>query len=254
MRSPARPRGTRGDDLNPISETSEAIDDYGPFATGEEDLLDELGRRARQVRDLVPQCIGLTVASHEHGVSFTLVATDESIAALDAIQYLASGPCVEGAKAERVLEYTHDELLDEGDWRLFAQATGAASVASTLTLPILAEGRVAGTVNLYATSPDAFTGQHQQIAAIFDAWAPGAVANADLDFSTRNVAEQAPHILHEDLRLHAALGILMTDQHVDLETAKRRLHDAAQRAGASVSIVAEKLIAGISQDADETEE
>lgn len=228
--------------MEPIAESSQAVEDYGPFATHEGDLLDELRERAARVRELVPECIGLSLALEDDGVSFTLVATDDEMAALDAIQYAVGGPCVEAVKAERVLAYTHEQLLEEDGWQLFAQATAAASIASTLTLPILVAGRVAGSINLYATTGDAFNGSHEQIAEIFDAWAPGAVANADLDFSTRSVAEQTPHVLRDQIRIQMALGILMQDQDIDVEVATARLYDSAQRAGATARVVADQLI------------
>jgi GAF domain-containing protein len=230
--------------MEPIKETVHAVEEYGPFATDEGDLLDELRDSAERVRELVPECVGLTLSSTRDGVSFTLVASDEEMAVLDAIQYAVGGPCVESVRAERVLSYTQDDFLAEEDWQLFARATAAASIASTLTLPILVEERVAGSINLYAATPGAFTGRHEQIAEIFDAWAPGAVANADLDFSTRAVAEQAPRVLRDQLRIQVALGILMRNQDIDIETARTRLVDAAQRAGATVVMVAETLVSG----------
>jgi GAF domain-containing protein len=239
---PTDSHGRSGAGMEPIPETSEAVDEYGPFATDEGDLLDELRAKAERVRDLVPECIGISLASREHGVTFTLVASSEEIATLDALQYLAGGPCVEGAETERVLEYSQEELFAEASWQLFAQATAATSVASTLTLPIVVEGLAVGSVNLYAATPDAFTGQHEPLALIFDAWAPGAVVNADLGFSTREVAEQAPGILHEGVRINAALGVIMAFHEVDLETARKRLHAAARQAGTTAALVAEKLL------------
>ena len=228
--------------MEPIAESSRAVEDYGPFATHEGDVLDELRERADLVRGLVPACIGLSLALVDDGVSFTLVATDEEMAVLDALQYAVGGPCVEAVEAERVLAYTDEQLLEEEGWHLFARATAAASIASTLTLPIVVAGRVAGSINLYATTRDAFTGRYEQIADIFEAWAPGAVANADLDFSTRSVAEHTPQVLHEQIRIQMALSILMQDQDIDVDAARVRLYDAARRAGASVVRLAEQLI------------
>ena len=239
--------------MEPIQETVQAVEEYGPFATDEGDLLDQLRDSAERVRQLVPECVGMTLSSTQHGVSFTLVASDEEVAALDAIQYAVGGPCVEAVKAERVLSYTQDDFLAEDNWQLFARATAAAGIGSTLTLPIVVEGRVAGSINLYAASADAMAGSHEQIAEIFDAWAPGAVANADLDFSTRAVAEQAPRVLRDQLRIQVALGILMSNQDIDIETARTRLVDAAKRAGATVVTVAQKLVSDATNDRDRDE-
>jgi GAF domain-containing protein len=230
--------------VEPIPETSEAVSEFGPF--DEVDLIQHLKDMAAQVREIIPDCVGVSLASREHGVSFTLVATDEEIAALDGVQYLDGGPCVEAVKAEQVLEYTDEELLGEAGWQLFAQSTAAAAVASTLTLPILNEAQIVGSVNLYAATPDAFTGHHEEVARIFSAWAPGAVANADLGFSTRRTAEQAPRLLFEEMRVQIALGILMSSRNIGLETAREQLSNAASRAGISQVALAEQLISGVS--------
>jgi len=234
--------------MEPIPETYEAAEEYGPFGTDELGLIDQLTESSARVREVVPECIGITLTSTEDGVSFTLVSSDEEVAVLDAIQYTVGGPCVESVKAEQVLSYTQDDFLGEAGWQLFAQATAAASIASTLTLPILVGGVVAGSINLYATTRDAFTARHEQIAEIFGAWAPGAVTNADLAFSTRTVAEQAPLVLREQVRIQVALGVLMNDQGIDVETARTRLFDAAHRAGVTVAMLAEELASDARDD------
>jgi transcriptional regulator with GAF, ATPase, and Fis domain len=144
--------------VEPIPETARAIADFGPFIIENEDLLRELLAKAHRVRALVPQCLGISVASTVDQVTFTLVATAKEVALLDAVQYISGGPCVDAVEAERVLAYEQSELFDEEEWQLVAHATAAASVASTLTLPILVSGQVGGSVNLYATTPDAFDG------------------------------------------------------------------------------------------------
>ena len=109
---------------------------------------------AAGVREIVPDCVGLSLAYREHDVTFTLVATDEITAALDALQYLDDGPCVTAVDEAHTVEFSEDDVLDEARWHLFAGGTAAAAVASTLTLPIVVEANVVGSVNLYASSPD----------------------------------------------------------------------------------------------------
>jgi GAF domain-containing protein len=218
------------------------IADFGPFVIEDDDLLAELREKAQQVQALVPQCLGLSLASSQDGLTFTLVATANEIAVLDAIQYVSGGPCVGAVKAERVVAYDQAELFDEQEWQLFAHATAAAAVASTLTLPILSGGRVVGSVNLYAATPTAFDGHHEAIARVFDAWAPGAVTNADLSFTTRSVAEAAPDLLRTDVDLAVASAMIAQQDHVSLEDGRRRLLQAARRAGVSEVQLAQTII------------
>lgn len=227
--------------MKPIPETVEAVEEYGPFAH-DGTLLEQLDAKAQQVLALVPDCIGLSIASTTEGVTFTLVASDEQIGLLDALQYLLGGPCVAGVEGEQVLAYTQAELFDETDWQVFAQGTAAFGVASTLSLPILADGEVVGSVNLYAGSDQAFTGHHEAVARIFDAWAPGAVTNADLSFSTRLTAEHAPEHLRGMLRVEVAAGILAGRESMNQAAARTHLQESARRAGVTTTQLVETYI------------
>jgi GAF domain-containing protein len=227
--------------MEPIPETFEALEEFGAFLY-DDDLLTELGRMGHRVQEIVPDCVGLSLAYREHGVTFTLVATDEVTAALDALQYVDDGPCIAAVDEGRVLEFTEGDVLDEARWQLFARATDAAAVASTLTLPIVVGEKVAGSVNLYASTPNAFDGKHQQLARTLGAWAEGAIANADLDFSTRRAAEDAPRKLFEETRIQVAVGILAASQDISPPVARERLREAARRAGVKEAAIARLVI------------
>jgi GAF domain-containing protein len=233
--------------MEPIPETNEAVNELEPSGDDEDDLLEELLEKGHRVRELVPDCVGLSLASMSHRVTFTLVASDAEIAVLDAVQYLAGGPCVEAAGRPRVLEFDHEDDVrgrfpSESRWQTFAEATAAHGVQSTLTLPIMNGEAVVGTVNLYARSRRAFSGLHEEIAEIFGAWAPGAVTNADLGFTTRQRAEEAPAQLRSAARISTAAGILSATRDVDEDAARAMLRDAARRAGVDEEQLAEVII------------
>jgi GAF domain-containing protein len=228
--------------MEPLPETVEALNELEPL-TDERELLADLVRLARRAQAIVPDLVGVSIATLDEGITFTLVATAEEIAVLDAVQYAAGGPCVEGAHAADPLELSADELLDEERWRLFAEATAAHTVRSTLTLPVLgAAGRVVGTVNLYGASRRAFGGHQQQLAEVFGAWAPGAVANADLSFTTRREARAAPERIRENTVIEVATGILAVELGLDVRAAGARLRDAAARAGVEAVRLAHEIV------------
>jgi GAF domain-containing protein len=157
--------------MEPIPETVEAVNELDP-TYDEGDLLDYFTSLASDAREIVPDLVGVSIAGFDHGLTFTLVATGEDVAVLDAVQYAAGGPCVEAAHTEQLMELEPD-VLGEERWRLFAEATAARAVRSTLTLPVLSEGRVAGTVNLYAASRRAFVEHHEQLAEFSEPGPPG---------------------------------------------------------------------------------
>lgn len=228
--------------MEPIPETIEALAEL--IAVDDADLLADLKKRADLVRALVPDCVGLSLASIEHGVTFTLVATSDEVALLDGVQYTLGGPCVAAAHTDEVLEFHSggDAPLHEGDWQVFARATAAAGIQSTLSLPILDKEQVVGTVNLYAATPDAFTGRHTALAVIFNAWAPGAVTNADLSFTTRETARQAPQRLRDDSKIQMTVGLIAFRAEIDIDDAHRLLTEAARRAGVATVDLAETII------------
>ncbi|MDP3889634.1 GAF domain-containing protein [Nocardioides sp.] len=238
--------------MEPIPETARAIEEYGPFVIENEDLLVELLNKAEQVRAFVPQCLGVSLASNEDAVTFTVVASKKELAVLDAVQYLSDGPCVQAVREPQVLAFEQQDLFDEQGWRLFAEASAAASVASTLTFPIVQHGRVLGSVNLYASTPHAFDGYREELAGIFGAWAPGAVSNADLEFRSREVAAAAPDLLRDDLDLAVASGMIAMRDGVGIEESTRRLRAAAVRAGVSELELARTVIS--TQRAQDTDD
>jgi GAF domain-containing protein len=225
--------------VEPVPETTEALAQLEDVDPG---LLEALSFSGRQVIRIAPDCIGMSVAASKDGVVFTLVASDQGAALLDAVQYIGGGPCVEAMEGERVLEADVDDITDEASWHLFAQAAAEAGIASTLTLPIIAGGRVVGTVNLYGATADAFSGRHEDLAEVFHAWAPGAVTNADLSFRTREAARTAPRRLAEETTVNQAVGVLVAAQHLDPEAARNRIKDAALRSGLPEAAVAEGVL------------
>lgn len=230
--------------LEPLPETVEALDELGPFPDrSDDDLLAELSALGRRAAEVVPSLVGVSLARAAEGVTLTLVASSQQVAALDAVQYVDGGPCVEGAEDATVHRLHDDDPLDERRWRLFAAATAAHGVGSTLTLPVLAGGRAVGSVNLYAAEVDAFEDAAEPLAEVFGAWAEGAVRNADLGFATRDLARSAPDRLRDLTTVEVAAGILAARLDLPVEDAGRHLRDAADRAGVDPVVLAHEVIA-----------
>ena len=215
--------------MEPIPQTAEALRELA--RQGDVALGIELYAMAQRVRAVVPQLIGLSLGVVDDGVTLTLVATDEQLAALDAVQYLDGGPCVEDVDRAEPLDVNIGDLLDEDRWQLYARACAAAGVASSLLLPITENDRVVAGVNLYASSADAFTGVHAEVAEAVGSDAKLAVTNADLSLWTLKRAMEAPERVREGGDINIALGIISASQGVNIPMARERLRDAAARAG-----------------------
>lgn len=226
--------------MEPIPETLEAIKELAKY--GDTEIATELDRMARRVQEVVPQIVGLSLGLVEDGLTFTLVSSNERAAGLDAVQYVDGGPCVAAASEEHRVDWNVADVLDEDRWRIFARAGAAAGVAATLSLPIMRNDRVVGGVNLYASDPGAFDGHHEELADLCGAWAPGVISNADLSFSTRLAAAEAPERLRNQDTVDQALGIISSAQHIDVAAATERLREAAARAGISETQAAQAIV------------
>lgn len=209
------------------------------------DLVEDLRDMGRRVQAVVPDCVGVSLTVLAEELTFTLVSSGAEIAVMDALQYIAGGPCVDALSGSVPLETTdldQPDRLDEKSWRLFAQASVARGIRSTLSLPVRRGGAIVGVANLYGASGQAFTGHESELAKIVGALAAEAVKNADLSFMTREYAERAPRGLEESTVVHQATGILAAQQGLDPQTARRQLVSAARRAGVSPIDLARTLV------------
>jgi GAF domain-containing protein len=223
--------------IPPTSQAFEKLDRLGE--TGVQAALDHM---SELVREVVPECVGLSLTLVADNITLTLVATGEPTSHLDAMQYLDGGPCVTATETNQLIEVNEADLLDEDLWSMFALASAAEGVRSSLSMPLLDEETVVGGMNLYGSTRDAFNGHHEELARIVGAWAPGAVRDADLSFSTRQRAAEAPGVLADQADVDVATGIIATALDVDLETARQRLAEAAARAGIPEAEVARTVI------------
>ncbi|MGI9157615.1 MAG: GAF domain-containing protein [Marmoricola sp.] len=233
--------------MEPIPASRRAIERLD--ALGNRKLDVAMRRMAREVTELVPECVGLSLTIVADEVTLTMAATEPGILPLDAVQYLDGGPCVEAVEHNQVIETA--DVLSEERWAMDGRATAASGVLSSLSMPILDGARVVGGMNLYASTPNAFEGQHDQIAKIVGAWAPGAVLNADLSFATRLRAAEAPATLENQSKVAIALRFIASSQGVDPDTAGELLREAAARAGISQMEVARTVILFHGEDTTE---
>jgi len=227
--------------MEPMPETREAL---AEFVTLDDPDVDELlAAMGRSAQAIVPDLVGLSLGLAHEGLTFTLLASNDGVASIDAVQYVDGGPCVEvteGRLDSAVVDMA--DPLDEERWQLFSQVSAASGVASSLSLPVYRDDRLVGGVNLYAADSDSFAGREDQLVEALGGRAGEAVANADLTFSTRLDAAAAPQQMRDRIEIETATGLLAARSGADLEVAQRLLRDAAARAGVSAALVARVLV------------
>ena len=228
--------------MDPIPETRDVLyrlrqTDHDPR------VLEGLARLTDTVRTLVPSCIGVSIGMVDSGLTLAFVSSSSELAALDAVHYLAeSQPDELGTNLSAAP--LSDDPTDEESWRVLGLAENSVDgIESSLTIPLLeTDESVLGWVNFYATAPHAFDLEIGRLAELCGAWAPGAVANADLTFSSRLRAAAGPAILDDQERVDQATGITSEVLGISPDEARRRIRSAAARAGVAESHLARTLI------------
>src|SRR4029079_19173091 len=156
------PAGRDGGHVEPMPETREALAEFVTLDDPDVDeLLAEMGRSAQAI---VADLVGLSLGVAHEELTFTLLASNDGVASIDAVQYVDGGPCVEvteGRMDSAVVDMT--DPLDEERWQLFSQVSAASGVASSLSLPVYRDDRLVGGVNLYAADSDSFAGRQEQL-------------------------------------------------------------------------------------------
>lgn len=209
-----------------LHRTQEALDEY--VSLSEPDLEGSLLTMGDRAERIVSECVGLSFTLLDKDLTFALVAPGLPMRPAeppddpDVVRLPARGPDAAEAPTRA--------LMDEGRWARMARVNCATGVASSLSLPVLNEGRVVGGITLYASSEDAFAGHHDELAAALGASAEGAVTNADLGFEARRRAEEAPRRVRDEQVVEVGTGILAARLGLELETARGRLHEAALQA------------------------
>ena len=226
--------------MEPLPETLEALKEVSRY--GDDDVAVALWEMSRNVRRLVPECVGLSLGTVDEGVVFTMIASGAEVAQFDSVQYLDDGPCVRAAETGTPTKYQSTDPLDERQWHMFARAVAAHGVGSTLSFPLLRAGTVIGGVNLYASTAHAFDGLHDDLAFAVGGWAPGVVRNADLGFRTREEAVRAPDRLRAQNTIDLAVAALAEIQDIEIAEAKELMAQAAARAGIDEAEVAKAVI------------
>ncbi|MDX6358406.1 MAG: hypothetical protein QOH37_1460 [Nocardioidaceae bacterium] len=227
--------------MKPIPETEAALEEY--MEADDSDLARTLREMAAAATVIVPECVGLSLTLVRDQLTFTLVASDAEMATIDAAQYLDDGPCVRDSADTALREIRIDEVMNEERWALFARASAAKGVASSLSLSVTDRGVVVGGINLYAATPDAFAGHHDELAEALGGLAHSGVADADLSFVTREMAARAPALLRDNRDVEVAVGLLAARYDESVEEAGDRLSMAAGRARVPVATVARVLVA-----------
>lgn len=187
---------------------------------------------------------GASVSLRRRGRLFTVAASDDTVAAMDATQYASGeGPCVEAAASgQRV----HARALpEETRWPTFTPGARRLGIQAILSSPLLAQEHPVGALNIYSRTAAAFTPPAEALASVFATQASQILTEAGLDRTDDELTSRLNEALYTRQLVAQAQGILMERDRLSAQSAYTTLRRSAAGLGRTVRAQAEVVTGSV---------
>lgn len=178
------------------------------------------------------------------GRPLTVASSDPNAAQIDELQYgLDSGPCLTSLREGRQIRI--DDLASDQRWHDYAVRALAHGVRSSLSIPVTAQDRPVGALNLYADQPHYFGPDQAETARQFASQASVAVGIAARLAAQSVLNGQLRASLASRSVIDQAIGIIMAEQRCTADDAFAILRTASQHRNIKLRQVATQIVTGI---------
>ena len=205
-----------------------------------EDALADLARVAAASFTGAPVSCGVTLRRDRQPL--TVASSDDLARAMDEVQYgQGTGPCLESLETGQIVSVP--DLTAETRWDGYTAHALAHGVASSLSLPLTADGTSIGALNLYSGAARTF----EAAAVLAQVTALAAQGSAVLTVVLRQARQaQLTDQLRESLTSRAvidqAIGIIMAQQRCRASEAFGYLRTASQNRNRKLRDIAADVI------------
>ncbi len=199
--------------------------------------------------ELVSDGLSCGMTIQPNGQPMTVACSDPVAARVDEVQYkLDDGPCLHAMRdghPVRIEDTVHSNGGGKARWPEFEAQAAAQGIRSCLALPLNADGRSIGAINLYARTASAFGTAEAQRAENFVENASGALALAIRLESHALLIEQLRSSLTSRTVIDQALGIIMARQQCTQSRAFAILRSASQNSNVKLRDIAGAVVMSI---------
>ena len=152
-----------------------------------------------------------------------------------------TGPCLESMRTGTVVRV--EDMAAEHRWTPYPARAAELGVRSSLSLPLVVEGRSSGALNFYATAPRAFGADDEAAAARWAGQATGALTVALRIADSDERAQSLLGGLDTRALIGQAVGLLMAQERCTAAQAFDLLRIASQRRNVKLRDVAAGMVA-----------
>lgn len=220
-----------------------AFHDYSETLLRAFDAGDVLYRLTDQVMQVLGvDGAGVSVASGGGDLVF-VAATDASVATVEAQQQAAGeGPCHQAYRTgDRVVVA---DLHDDHRWPEYREVAQAQGVRAVAGLPMPADERRIGALNLYHRAPRHWTDEELRVGQVLANMASGYIVNHRSLSESRKLASQLQHALDSRVVIEQAKGVIAGRTALSPEEAFDRLRRHARSNGTRLHALAQGIVDG----------
>jgi GAF domain-containing protein len=178
------------------------------------------------------------------GKPVTVACSDDVAARVDEVQYeLDDGPCLHAMRDGHMVRI--EDTAEKAFWPEFEAQAAAHGIRSCLALPLNADGKPAGALNLYAREASAFGTAEARRAENFAAGASSVLSLARRLASDAALIDQLRSSLTSRTVIDQALGIIMAREHCNQARAFAILRSASQNSTVKLRDVASAVVTSV---------
>lgn len=225
------------------TEAAEALEYLGQRSLRELSMESLLQSMADLTKRVMPGDPEASITLLTKGEPSTVVDTGPVALGLDEVQYdRGDGPCLHTARNRVVVEIGNTR--EDGRWSDYARYIAEHGILSVLAVPLVLGGeeQVAGSLNIYARSPDAFDEASRAVATGFAPYAAVAAGTVQAYRRARETADNLQLALESRAVIEQAKGILIERHRLTPDQAFQALATVSMNSNVKVRDVAEHLV------------
>jgi GAF domain-containing protein len=224
---------------------SAGIAELQSLLLGTQDIQEFLQELAALAARRVTAGVSCGITLQPNGRPLTVASSDTLAGQLDEVQYgIDDGPCLHAMRTGQPVRIL--DTAGEARWSGFSGRAAAQGIRSTLSLPLTADGKHIGALNLYATGPEAFGPAETRRAENFAANATGAIALAVRQAASADLTSQLRAALASRAVIDQALGVIMAQERYTHDQAFAVLRSASQNRNTKLRDIAAEIVTSVS--------
>ena len=209
----------------------------------EPDLPSALHRVTELSVAIVPHCDGASLTMRKEGRPVAAAADAEWAGLLDDLQHREQeGPCIDCLREGSVMRVRDLEV--DTRFPTYGPRAAERGARAVVSMPLAADGRTVGALNLYSRQPDAFDGTGLALAELLTAHASLAVQAATAYYTNRDLADQMREAIASRATIEQAKGVLVAQRGCTAEEAFDLLVAASQRSNRKLRDIAHDIVQG----------